>query len=155
MTPANAPRILLTDAAVRREPLALGKPRIVRDVKIAGLHLWIGKRKKTYRYQYETRRANGQRGTTHIERLGEHPHHSAEDARAKALAIQAARARGEYVRPVVEASAPVDLTFGQAWEHYKAAISKEGSCEYQEGIQTRVHLLGCRIRHVPLSRARR
>jgi integrase len=125
MTTATTPRILLTDAAVKREAFAHDKPRIVRDVKIAGLHLWIGKRKKTFRYQYETRRVNGQRGITHIEWLGEHPHHGADEARAKALAIQAARARGEYVRPV-EVKEPVALTFGQAWEHYKAAISKEG-----------------------------
>ncbi|HTL63639.1 MAG TPA: tyrosine-type recombinase/integrase [Pseudolabrys sp.] len=119
------PRILLTDAAVRREPFALDKPRIVRDSKVAGLHVWIGKRKKTFRYQYETPRLNGARGHTLIEWLGEHPHHSADDARAKALAIQAARVRGEYVRPIVEA-APAQLTFGEAFEQYKAAITKEG-----------------------------
>ena len=59
MTAASTARILLTDAAVKREPFALGKPRIVRDSKIAGLHVWIGKRKKTFRYQYETPRLNG------------------------------------------------------------------------------------------------
>ena len=105
MTTAITPRILLTDAAVKREPFAQGKPRIVRDSKVAGLHVWIGKRKKTFRYQYETPRLNGARGRTQIEWLGEHPHHSADDARAKALAIQAARIRGEYVRPVIEAAA--------------------------------------------------
>jgi integrase len=110
------PRILLTDAAVRREPFALDKPRIVRDSKVPGLHVWIGKRKKTFRYQYETARLNGARGHTLIEWLGEHPHHSADDARAKALAIQAAR-----VEP-----APAALAFGEAFEQYKAAISKEG-----------------------------
>jgi integrase len=118
-------RILLTDAAVKREPFALDKPRIVRDSKVAGLHVWIGKRKKTFRYQHETARVNGARGRTLIEWLGEHPHHSADDARAKALAIQAARIRGEYVRPIVEA-APAQLSFGMAFEQYKAAISKEG-----------------------------
>ena len=53
------PRILLTDAAVKREPFSQNKPRIVRDSKVAGLHVWIGKRKKTFRYQYETARVNG------------------------------------------------------------------------------------------------
>jgi integrase len=119
------PRTLLTDAAVKREPFAQGKPRIVRDSKVAGLYVWIGKRKKTFRYQYETGRVNGTRGQTRIEWLGEHPHHSADEARAKALAIQAARIRGEYVRPVVEA-APTALTFGEAFAQYKAAITKEG-----------------------------
>jgi hypothetical protein len=56
MAAANTKRILLTDAAVKREPLAEGKPRIVRDTKVAGLHLWVGKRKKTFRYQYEAPR---------------------------------------------------------------------------------------------------
>ena len=125
MTTASTARILLTDAAVKREPFALGKPRIVRDSKIAGLHVWIGKRKKTFRYQYETPRLNGRRGRTQIEWLGEHPHHSADDARAKALAIQAARIRGEYLRPVIEAP-PTRLTFGEAFEQYKTAITKEG-----------------------------
>jgi integrase len=125
MSTAITPRILLTDAAVRRQPFAQGKPRIVRDSKVAGLHVWIGKRKKTFRYQYETRRVNGARGRTHIEWLGEYPHHSADEARAKALAIQASRIRGEYVRPVVD-PAPAQLTFGEAWEQYKAGITKEG-----------------------------
>jgi hypothetical protein len=48
------PRILLTDAAVKREPFAQYKPRIVRDSKVAGLHVWIGKRKK--RFAISTRR---------------------------------------------------------------------------------------------------
>src|SRR4029079_9997548 len=109
----------------KREPFAQGKPRIVRDSKVAGLHVWIGKRKKTFRYQYETARLKGTRGRTLIEWLGEHPHYSADDARAKALAIQAARIRGEYVRPIVE-TPPAQLTFAEAFEHYKAAISKEG-----------------------------
>ena len=125
MTTATS-RILLTDAAVKREPFAQNKPRIVRDSKVAGLHVWIGKRKKTFRYQYEAPRVNGQRGATLIEWLGEHPHHSADEARAKALAIQAARIRGEPVRIVTEVKTPTELAFGQAWEHYKAAITKEG-----------------------------
>jgi integrase len=125
MSTAITPRILLTDAAVKREPFAFDKPRIVRDSKVAGLHVWIGKRKKTFRYQYETPRVNGQRGRTQIEWLGEHPHHSADDARAKALAIQAARIRGEYLRPVIEVP-PTRLTFGEAFEQYKTAITKEG-----------------------------
>jgi len=74
---------------------------------------------------YETGRLNGTRGRTLIEWLGEHPHHSADEARAKALAIQAARIRGEYVRPAIEL-APTVLSFGAAFAEYKAAISKEG-----------------------------
>ena len=103
-------------------PSAQGKPRIVRDSKVAGLHVWIGKRTKTFRFQYETPRENGERGETRIEWLGEHPHHSAEEVRAKALAIQAARVRGEYVRPVVEMP-PTQLTFGEAFEQYNVAAS--------------------------------
>jgi hypothetical protein len=127
MTAANTKRILLTDAAVKREPFAEGKPRIVRDTKVAGFHLWIGKRKKTFRYQYEAPRLNGHRGSTNIEWLGEHPHHSADQARAKAVAIQARRARGESVRNAAATEVPPPaLTFQQAWQHYKAAITKEG-----------------------------
>ena len=104
---ATIKRILLTDAAVKREAFADGKPRIVRDSKIAGLHLWIGKKTKTFRYQYEAPRTNGRRGTTNVIWLGEHPHHGADEARAKALDIQARRARGESI--VVPATvAPVD-----------------------------------------------
>jgi integrase len=125
MTSAITPRILLTDAAVKREPFAQGKPRIIRDSKIAGLHVWIGKRKKTFRYQYETARVNGVRGRTLIEWLGEHPHHSADEVRAKALAIHAARVRGDYARPVAKVTL-TQLTFAEAWEHYKAAITNEG-----------------------------
>jgi hypothetical protein len=125
MTTATTARILLTDAAVRREPYAPGKPRIVRDSKVPGLHVWIGKRKKTFRYQYETPRSNGQRGRTHIEWLGEHPHHRADEARAKALAIQAARAGGDHVRPAPDPKTTPALTFADAWDQYKAAITKE------------------------------
>ncbi|MPZ37107.1 MAG: DUF4102 domain-containing protein [Rhizobiales bacterium] len=130
VTTAITKRILLTDAAVRREPFADGKPRIVRDSKIAGLHLWIGKKTKTFRYQYEAPRTNGRRGTTNVIWLGEHPHHSADQARAKALDIQAQRARGEPIvisAVVVPADdSPPSLTFRQAWELYRAAITKEG-----------------------------
>src|SRR5262245_11827791 len=98
MASANSERMLLTDAAVKREPFSEGKPRIIRDTKIPGFHLWIGRRTKTFRYQYETPRSNGHRGRTQIEWLGEHPHHKADDARAQALDIQARRVRGEPVR---------------------------------------------------------
>ena len=130
MTIATTKRILLTDAAVKREPFAEGKPRIVRDTKIPGLHLWVGKKTKTYRYQYEAPRSNGSRGTTNVIWLGEHPHHGADEARAKALDIQARRARGELIAgPAAVASVaetPPALTFRQAWELYRAAITKEG-----------------------------
>jgi hypothetical protein len=49
MTTATAPRILLIDAAVKRDLFAFDKPHIVRDSKIAGRHVWIGKRNKTFR----------------------------------------------------------------------------------------------------------
>lgn len=123
----SASRILLTDAAVERQPFAPDKPRIVRDTKVAGLHVWIGKRKKTFRIQFETPRVNGARGRTHIQWLGEHPHHSADEVRAKALAIQAARLRGEPIWPITQVESGPELTFAQAWEHYKAAIIKEGN----------------------------
>jgi hypothetical protein len=39
MTAATSKRILLTDAAVKREPFAEGKPRIIRDTKVAAVLL--------------------------------------------------------------------------------------------------------------------
>jgi integrase len=126
MSAQSSDRMLLTDAAVKRESFSPGKPRIIRDIKIPGFHLWIGRRTKTFRYQYETRRANGQRGRTHIEWLGEYPHHKANDARALALDIQARRARDEPIRVAVGTAASLELTFDEAWRQYRAAITKEG-----------------------------
>jgi integrase len=125
MTPATE-RVLLTDAAVKREPFSPGKPRIIRDTKIPGFHLWIGRRTKTFRYQYESPRVNGQRGRTHIDWLGEHPHQKADAARALAHDIQGRRARGEPVRIKGAIPTPQELTFADAWQHYRAAITKEG-----------------------------
>ena len=100
-----------------------------------------------------------QRGATLIEWLGEHPHHSADDARAKALAIQAARIRGEPVRLVTEVKTPTELTFGAAWEHYKAAITKEGKsprtiADYQDKFDRAPRRLAKTSRW-PRSRAKR
>jgi len=132
MPSAQTPRILLTDKAVKGVPFSTAKPQIVRDTKIAGFHLWVGKSTKTFRFQYETPRVDGARGSTKVEWLGEHPHATAEQARAKALEIVALRARGEAIPrgfSVIAEAAPdaaVALTFKAAWEAYKAAITKEG-----------------------------
>jgi integrase len=132
MPTSQTARILLTDKAVKGLPFSTAKPQIVRDTKIAGFHLWVGKSTKTFRFQYETPSTNSQRGSTIVERLGEHPHATADQARAKALEIQALRARGETVprgKAVVPAVAPDDaptITFSAAWEAYKTAITKEG-----------------------------
>jgi hypothetical protein len=127
MPSSQANRLLLTDKAVKSLPYASAKPKIIRDTKIAGFHLWVGKTTKTFRLQYETPRVNGQRGTTNVQWLGEHPHHTADEARAKALHIQALRARGEPILPAEPIQAPATaLTFKAAWESYRAAITKEG-----------------------------
>jgi integrase len=129
MPTTRAPRLLLTDKAVKGLPYSSAKPKIVRDSKIPGFHLWVGKSTKTFRFQYETPRSNGERGSTKVEWLGEHPHASAEQARAKALEIVALRARGEAIPrgfAVVAAEAASALTFKAAWEAYRAAITKEG-----------------------------
>ncbi|MCA6115466.1 integrase family protein [Bradyrhizobium sp. WSM 1738] len=127
MPSTQATRILLTDKAVKGLPFAPAKPQIIRDSKIAGFHLWVGKSTKTYRFQYETPRVDGQRGSTKVEWLGEHPHASADEARAKALEIVALRARGE---PIPRGFATVPdatpaLTFKAAWDAYKAALEKQ------------------------------
>lgn len=122
-------RILLTDKAVKSLPYAEAKPQIVRDARIPGFHVWIGKTTKTYRLQYETPRVNGKRGSTMVQWLGEFPHATADEARAKALEIQALRARGEAIPRLVVATAAdaaPALTFKAAWDAYKAAITKEG-----------------------------
>ena len=126
MATATSARMLLTDAAVTRVAFSPGKPRIIRDTKIPGFHLWIGRRTKSFRLQFETRRSNGQRGRTHVEWLGEHPHHKADDARALALDIQARRVRGEPIRVAVTTLERKELTFAEAWQQYQAAILKEG-----------------------------
>ncbi|MBR1236535.1 integrase family protein [Bradyrhizobium sp. AUGA SZCCT0182] len=132
MSSTQTSRILLTDKAVKGVPFSTAKPQIVRDSKIAGFHLWVGKSTKTFRFQYETPRINGQRGSTMVEWLGEHPHASADEARAKALEIQALRARGEAIPrglavvPEAGPDAAAALTFRAAWEAYKGAITKEG-----------------------------
>ena len=127
MPSTQTARLLLTDKAVKSLPFASAKPKIIRDTKIAGFHLWVGKTTKTFRLQYETPRVNGQRGTTNVQWLGEHPHHTADEARAKALHIQALRARGEPINNAVLVEAPATtLTFQAAWESYRAAITKEG-----------------------------
>lgn len=128
MPSSQAQRILLTDKAVKGLPFAPAKPQIIRDSKIAGFHLWIGKSTKTFRFQYETARVNGRRGSTMVEWLGEHPHASADEARAKALEIVALRARGQ---PIPRGFATVPdttpaLTFKAAWDAYKAALEKQG-----------------------------
>lgn len=128
MPSAQTQRILLTERAVKSVPFSTAKPQIVRDSKIAGFHLWVGKSTKTFRFQYETPRVNGKRGATMVEWLGEHPHASADDARAKALEIVALRARGEPIPRgfAVTPEAASSLAFKAAWEAYKAAITKEG-----------------------------
>jgi integrase len=128
MPSTQAQRILLTDKAVKGLPFSPAKPQIIRDSKLAGFHLWVGKSTKTFRFQYETPRVDGQRGSTMVQWLGEHPHATADEARAKALEIVALRARGEAVPRDFGATpevAPV-LSFKAAWDAYKAAITKEG-----------------------------
>jgi integrase len=146
MPSTQATRLLLTDKAVKSLPYASAKPKIIRDTKIAGFHLWVGKTTKTFRLQYETPRVNGQRGTTNVQWLGEHTHHTADEARAKALHIQALRARGEPIDNAVLVEAPATtLTFKAAWESYRAAITKEGKslrtiADYQDKFNR--HLKG-------------
>ena len=82
MTAASTARILGTDAAVKREPFALGKPRIVRDTKIAGFHLWSASASNRF-LSVRAPAVERQPGRTQIEWLGEHPHAKADDTRAR------------------------------------------------------------------------
>ena len=122
----ETPRILLTDAAVKREPFAQDKPRIVRDTKVAGLHLWVGKRKKTFRYQYETERVNGAARPNPRSNGWASIRITALKKRAPRRWQSKPRASAANTSVRLSRRAPAQLTFGEAWEHYKAAISKEG-----------------------------
>ena len=62
MPASQTQRILLTDKAVKGVPFAPAKPQIIRDTRIAGFHLWVGKSTKTYRFQYEAPRIQRQAG---------------------------------------------------------------------------------------------
>ena len=126
MPSTQATRLLLTDKAVKSLPYrirqAANRPRH-QDRRLPS----VGRQNtKTFRFQYETPRVNGQRGTTNVQWLGEHPHHTADEARAKALHIQALRARGEPIHAPFWSRPRTALTFKAAWESYKAAITKEG-----------------------------
>jgi len=150
---AATPRLLLTDAAIARLPFAQDKPRILRDSKIPGFHLWVGKKTKTFRYQYELPSEAGRRGRTQIEILGEHPHVEADEVRAKVLEYQARRARKQPIRvPQARvAPEPEQLTFEGAWTLYRAAIVKEGRSErtladYDDKFER--HLAGWRDRPI-------
>jgi hypothetical protein len=73
MPSTQAQRILLTDKAVKSLPFAPSKPQIVRDSKIAGFHLWVGKSTKTFRFQYETPRVTPRGLATKLKPFGWKP----------------------------------------------------------------------------------
>jgi integrase len=75
--------VLITDRAVAR--LASGATRTIRDDKLKGFVVRVGKNRKTFRVELE-RRANGRR-TFISKKLGEHPYVRADDARRAAMAI--------------------------------------------------------------------
>src|SRR4051812_44547754 len=97
MPSTQTQRILLTDKAVKGVPFSTAKPQIVRDSKIPGFHLWVGKSTKTFLFKYEPPRPSGQRGSPLVDGRGEPPRATADEARVKALEIQALRARGEAI----------------------------------------------------------
>jgi integrase len=100
--------MLITDRAVAR--LANGATRTVRDDKLKGFVVRVGKNRKTYRVELE-RRTNGKR-TFISKKLGEHPYVRADDARRAAMIIVGKHATG-IVAPRV--------TLRQAFEEWKAS----------------------------------
>ena len=75
--------MIITDRAVAR--LAHGPTRTVRDDKLKGFVVRVGKNRKTFRVELE-RRANSKR-TFVSKKLGEHPYVGADDARRAAIGI--------------------------------------------------------------------
>ena len=94
--------MLITDRAVER--LANGPTRTVRDDKLKGFVVRVGKNRKTYRVELE-RRTNGKR-TFISKKLGEHPYVRADDARRAAMIIVGKHATG-IVAPTGHAAAGV------------------------------------------------
>lgn len=114
-----AKKVLLTDAAVARLPLAMNGQYKVRDTEQAGFFVLVGKRSRTYMAAGEFWR-EGHREFTATAKLGLAEHLSARDARKKAKDAVGKIARGE--RPGEEgAPRRGELTLREAWERYKEA----------------------------------
>ena len=151
------PRILLTDAAVKRE-LSRAKQAAHRARQQSRRPSCLDRpASKTFRYQYETPRVNGARGapsssgsastpttaqTTHAPRRS--------PSKPRASAANTCGPSSKCHRP--------SCTFGEAFEQYKAAISKEGKsprtiADYQDKFDR--HLAPWHTSRWRRSRARR
>ena len=105
----------LTDAAVQRLRPAADDGYQIRDEALPGFLIKVGRRRKVFRLQIETR--HGDKRRTHSFRLGEWPYTKANEARASALEIVARHKRGE---PLSEPKRPkAELTLQDAWELFE------------------------------------
>ena len=130
MPTTQAPRLLLTDKAVKGLPYSSAKPKIVRDSKIPGFHLWVGKSTKTFRFQYETPPLRRCAWFNEGRVAWRTPPCRRRPGQGKGPRNRGpARPRGGHLHaalPLLLEVAPAGLTFKAAWEAYKAAITKEG-----------------------------
>jgi len=131
----SADKILLTDAAVARLPLATSGQYKVRDTELKGFFVQVGKRKRTYMAQGEFWR-EGHREFGCMTKLGDADRLNAREARKAAKNVLGLIARGE--RPGQE-NAPRrgELTLRAAWERYKEAhlIRKNRGARTIKGYQ--------------------
>jgi hypothetical protein len=112
--------VLITDRAVAR--LANGPTRTVRDDKLKGFVVRVGKNRKTYRVELE-RRSNGKR-TFVSKKLGEHPYVAADDARRAATAII-----GKHSSGIVAPRVTLRQAFDEWRSSGKAASGWVKDCE--------------------------
>jgi len=118
-------RIRLTDKSVARlKPATDYRGYVVRDDKLACFVVRVGLRKKTYRYEGETR--IGGKRVAISRKLGEHPYTPVEQARAAAHDIIGQRANGR-----LPTNPNKGVTLATAFEEYtKSLQSRQASTEW-------------------------
>lgn len=110
-------KLLLTDKAIARLPLAENKQYKVRDTELPGFYVLVGKRRKTFMAQAECWRDGVREFATQV-KLGDFGDVATREARSKAKKEIGSILRGE--RPGDRGKAkPGVLTLRGAWERYR------------------------------------
>ena len=131
-------RVALTDKAILALQFAASGQQIVRDAKLPGFFLMVGKRTKTFMVQGDLRQ-NGKRQSLRL-KVGEVGEVRTREARAKAKALLGLIGKGVDPRPKGEApnlstsrpegSPDIDLTLRAAWTRYRDAhLKRKGRSE--------------------------
>lgn len=123
-----AKKLLLTDQAVARLPLAPAGSYKVYDTEVAGFFVKVGKRQRTYMARGEFWR-DGVREFESSTKIGATDEMTARDARKRAREVIGGIAKGQ--RPGETAKTRVgEVTLRQAWERYKEAhLIRKGRSE--------------------------